>query len=302
MWPTRSFVRLKSSRSKMQTASLRPWRCARATSSASVSWSACRLPSPVSASAVRQPPDGAALPGRLDRRPRVAGDRLEGLEVAARDRRLLVAPEDGQEAEVAARRLERHGDRRPHGRRLRDPGRVVVRDPDGAHRGCRPGGRRPLRRRPCRESRRRGRRRPRAATPSTSTATVAPATPWSDAAASAQRASTSSRSSACPSDSTMRARTRVLAHPLDRRRELVARARPSARRSSRSPWSSRRSDARRARSTIAATMPAATSAATAARSARAAVLIGVLAALLGERAAVVVGRRAGSCRCAWPTV
>ena len=119
----------------------------------------------------------------------------------------------------------------------------------------------------------------------------------SDAAASAQRASTSSRSSACPSDSTMRARTRVLAHLLDRRRELVARARPSARRSRERPGraAAPTRGARGARSRPTTTVT--TSAATAARSARAAVLIGsCVQPTPGGYAAVVVRRRAGSCR------
>ena len=45
------------------------------------------------------------------RGPRMAGDRLERLEVGAGDGRLLGAPEHGQEADRSPTELERHGDR-----------------------------------------------------------------------------------------------------------------------------------------------------------------------------------------------
>ena len=223
---------------------------------------------------VGQPPDRAAQPGRLDRRPRLADDGLERLEVAARDRRLLVAAEHGQEPQVAALRLDRHGDRRPHGRRLHDPCRVVVRDPDGAHPAA-------VRRAADRSGagrvasvRRRGRRKPRAER-------RRPGRRWSPrrrrgATWPPRRIGRAPRRGRVPARATRRcARGR---HPR-------APSRPSsrARRASASICSPMReapgravcSAARRVRSTIAATMPAATSAATAATSARAAVLIGL---------------------------
>ena len=134
--------------SSTHTASLRPWRWARATSSASVSWNSRRLPSPVSPSRVGQPAHGAAPPCGLDRRPRVRGDRLEGLKPASCNRRLL-ARADTRSGTRAGPPRTRSAPRSPTGCRALLPAaaRSGTRSRPPAH-GYRPAGRRRRRRRP----------------------------------------------------------------------------------------------------------------------------------------------------------
>ena len=142
---------------------------------------------PVSA---RELAKGAPRPSALDRRPGVACDCLERLKFRSRHRRVIASAEHGQEAEMAGPGFDRYRDGRPQDRPVVVAGRVVVREPDGAHtaavrraaHGCGGVGSRPA----VAVSR----------APSRSIPTSAPATPGSETAASAHRASTSSRSSA----------------------------------------------------------------------------------------------------------
>ena len=206
--------------SRTQTASFRPARWARATASASVSWSAWRVASPVSASVARSLRANVASPGLLDRRPGMQRDCLERPELGSGDGWLLVPAEDREEPEAAARptrselrpptasarspRLRRgSGTRARRHERLRRPGGPTAAptvsrvDPDRRH-----------------ERRR----------PSISTVIAAAATPGSDAAASAHRVKNLVEVER-PAERLEDPRPQpLLADPLDRVRELLREA------------------------------------------------------------------------------